>query len=124
MNRTVLAGTRVWMGIAVGLSVLAASLSAQPPGVAVMTGLDNPRGLAFGPEGALYVAEAGRGGTNCKPFKGTIYCAGETGAVTRLWRGAQERIPTGFSSLASPTGDVTGAHDLGFLGRGNLYVTV
>jgi len=27
----------------------------------VMSGLDNPRGMAFGPEGALYVAEAGRG---------------------------------------------------------------
>ena len=25
-----------------------------------MSGLDNPRGLAFAPNGALYVAEAGR----------------------------------------------------------------
>ena len=29
----------------------------------VMDSLDNPHGLAFGPGGGLYVAEAGRGGT-------------------------------------------------------------
>ena len=28
----------------------------------VMSGLDNPRGLAFAPDGGLYVVEAGRGG--------------------------------------------------------------
>src|SRR5512138_1235874 len=38
-----------------------ATLYAQPIVTVVMSGLDNPRGLAFGPEGALYVAEAGRG---------------------------------------------------------------
>ena len=49
------------------LTVLALALAgAGAAGAAttrvVMSGLDNPRGLAIGPLGALYVAEAGRGG--------------------------------------------------------------
>jgi hypothetical protein len=36
---------------------------AQSSGFTVVaSGLDGPRGLKFGPDGALYVAEAGRGG--------------------------------------------------------------
>src|SRR5580765_778956 len=33
----------------------------NPALMCVMDGLHNPRGIAFGPEGALYVAEAGCG---------------------------------------------------------------
>ena len=40
-------------------AVMATGLQAEPTVTVVMSGLDNPRGLAFGPEGALYVAEAG-----------------------------------------------------------------
>jgi DNA-binding beta-propeller fold protein YncE len=93
----------------------------------VMSGLDNPRGLAFGPEGALYVAEAGRGGPGpcilLRPPQ-LPFCYGPTGAVSRLWRGEQERIATGLPSYAGPTGEAGGPHDISFLGRGGAYVTI
>jgi hypothetical protein len=93
----------------------------------VMSGLDNPRGLAFGPEGALYVAEAGRGGPGpcilLRPVP-MPFCYGPTGAVSRLWRGEQERVATGLPSYSGPAGDATGPHDISFLGRGGAYVTI
>jgi hypothetical protein len=90
----------------------------------VMSGLDNPRGLAFGPEGALYVAEAGRGGSGpCIVLRGGPQCYGPTGAVSRLWQGEQERIATGLPSYGSAA-STTGPHDISFLGRGGAYVTI
>src|SRR3954465_9076436 len=65
----------------------------QNDGVPVMTGLANPRGLAWGPDSTLYVAEAGRGGTGpCMIILGSTECYGATGGVSRLWHGEQERI--------------------------------
>lgn len=92
----------------------------------VMSGLDNPRGLAFGPEGALYVAEAGRGGSGpCfTNAAGETRCFGLTGAVTRLWQGTQERVFIGLPSLALPNGQATGPHDINFQGRGGAYVSI
>ena len=59
----------------------------------VMTDLDNPRGLAFGRGGVLFVAEAGRGGAPCPPTgTGGLTCYGLTGAVSRLWHGRQDRV--------------------------------
>jgi hypothetical protein len=97
----------------------------------VADGLDNPRGLAFGPKGALFVAEAGRGGPGPPCFTQpepppTTHCYGPTGAVTRIWHGKQKRVIEGLPSLAPPaTGLVarSGPHDLSFDGKRGYLVT-
>ena len=116
---------RLW---ALTVSVLFALVGAAGAGAqgasVVMSGLDNPRGLAFGPEGALYVAEAGRGGAGpCIFLRGAPQCYGATGAISRLWRGKQERFATGLPSYGTPV-STTGPHDISMLGRGAAYVTL
>jgi hypothetical protein len=67
----------------------------------VMKQLDGVRGLVFGPEGALYVAEAGHGGSGpCGSESGSRVCYGPTGAITRLSADGQERVFAGLPSLA------------------------
>jgi hypothetical protein len=76
----------------------------------VAGGLDNPRGLDIGRWGAVYVAEAGRGGSGpctAGPEGGSV-CLGPTGAVTKIWHGQQRRVLSGLPSLASPA-DGSGA---------------
>jgi hypothetical protein len=105
---------------------LSATLAAAQPTV-VMSQLDNPRGLAFGPEGALYVAEAGRGGDGPCGYNapGEYRCYGPTGAITRLWRGVQERVASGLPSHALVGGGAAnGPNDIAFLGRGDACVTI
>jgi hypothetical protein len=96
----------------------------------VAKGLDNPRGLAIGPNGTLYVAEAGKGGTGpCGVnAEGGKACYGKSGAVTRLKDGAQRRLIKGLPSYAGEDGAAaTGPHDVSVLGRADslkLFVTV
>lgn len=116
---------------ATGLVLFALALASSPVVAApsvnpVMTGLDNPRGLAIGPEGALYVVEAGRGGSApCMMLRGLVRCYGATGAVSRLWKGVQERVAEGLPSYSDAGAtETTGAHDIVFLGRGNAHVSI
>lgn len=73
----------------------------------VASGLNNPRGLTFGADSALYVAEAGVGGTDpCveSPEGGTV-CYGPTGQITRidLANGTQAVFAANLPSRGDPT---------------------
>ncbi|HEX7146421.1 MAG TPA: ScyD/ScyE family protein, partial [Actinomycetota bacterium] len=85
----------------------------------VAEGLDNPRGIGFGPDGALYVAESGSGGAGpCVAGpEGADVCFGRSGAVTRITKRSQKRVLSGLPSVAEEGGvAATGPVDLGFSG--------
>ena len=117
------------LAVALGGVLATTRASAELAVSTVMSGLDNPRGLAFGPQGALYVAEAGRGDLGegngpCVQPGAVQVCYGATGAVSRLWRGKQERVATGLPSYATAAGRATGPHDVAMLGVGSAQVTI
>ena len=87
----------------------------------VAEGLDNPRGIGFGPDGALYVAESGSGGAGpcvASPEDPEVEaCFGRSGAVTRITKRSQQRVLSGLPSVAEEGGvAATGPVDLGFSG--------
>ena len=94
----------------------------------IASGLNNPRGLNFGPDGALYVAEAGSGGAGpCAEGPEGIRCYGTSGSISRidLRSGAVTRVATGLPSLAGEDGSFAiGVHDISFQGRGNAFLTI
>jgi hypothetical protein len=89
-----------------------------------MTGLVTPRGLAFGPDGGLYVAEAGQGGDGPSIILGSGAEAffGTSGAVSRLLNGVQQRVVEGLPGTAAAGGvEAGGINDLAFGAGGEMY---
>lgn len=110
------------------LGRLGAKLLAGPTMTPVANGLDSPRGLTIGPDGSVYVAEAGKGGDKCiappggESEQGDQVCIGLTAAITRIQNGKQSRVATGLPSISGPGGSqASGANDVSFGASGKLW---
>src|SRR5713101_8711113 len=94
------AATTGLLGLMIGVGASPSAAAPKAKFTTVASGFDNPRGLAFGEDGQLYVGAAGKGGDKCVPGgrEGDI-CPGLTSAISVIPRHGQPyRIVSGLFS--------------------------
>src|SRR5215471_19745194 len=101
-------------------------------GVSVFAaGFDGPRGLKFGPDRYLYVAEAGLGGTTSTigqctqvPTPPGPYFGGRTARISKVGpNGMRITVAEGLPSATTGTGGNEGVADIAFIGD-ELYALI
>jgi hypothetical protein len=93
----------------------------------VASGLTNPRGMSWGADGTLYVAQAGTGGemlgTPAAPPPVGPFQGAPTASIVRVDNGCPVLVAGDLPSSSNALGEVLGAEDLAVLG-GELYASV
>jgi hypothetical protein len=133
LSRVVPVGVLVTALVAGSAVPAAAAVESKPSVTVIAKKLNNPRGIAVGKHGWLYVAEAGKGGDGkCIDGPEGIMCLGKSGALVAIElkkdRGKPakpERVVTGLPSLAEKDGSFAlGLHDIAPVRGGKLLGTI
>ncbi|HXN45698.1 MAG TPA: ScyD/ScyE family protein [Bryobacteraceae bacterium] len=125
--------TTALMAVSTAASLESAPVLAQTPATFTVyaQGLEAPRGLRFGPDGYLYVAEAGTGGTRstgsaCTQVVAPVgpYTGGPSARISKIGAdGTRSTVASGFPSAQDAMGDLLGVADVAFIGD-TLYAVV
>ncbi|MCU0482694.1 MAG: ScyD/ScyE family protein, partial [Chloroflexi bacterium] len=102
-------------GLLLAASLAGPAAAADPTVSVIASGLDNPRGIAVGANGRVFVAEAGRGGAGGYGRSGRIVVI--AGGTTRTFTG-------GLPSAISDEGEVTGPVGVDLRADGTAVATV
>lgn len=115
---------RLFVLMIVGVLLIVPAFAQESDPAPILTGLNNPRHLAFADDGTLYVVEAGRGGDLDVEGPFGPSKSGDTAAVVAVRPDATaERFVEGLPSLDSLNGEILGAHSV-YPAEDGLWVAI